>query len=54
MELNVAFSQMYLSDTNMMLLDKVNPNKAYRFDLGKGQIVEEWVIIQLRLASERH
>lgn len=34
---------MFLSDTNMLLLDTKNPNCAYRFDLGKGKIVEEWV-----------
>jgi hypothetical protein len=42
-KIDVSAAQMYLSDSNMMLLDKVNPNWAYRFDLGKGKVVEEWV-----------
>ena len=32
----------------MMLLDKVNPNLAYRYDLSKGQIVEEWVKVTVK------
>jgi hypothetical protein len=33
---------MFYSDTNMILLDSKNPNSAFRFDLGKGKVVEEW------------
>jgi hypothetical protein len=37
--------QMFNSDTNMILLDKNNKDTAYRYDLAKGKIVEEWVKI---------
>ncbi len=34
---------MYNSDTSIIFLDKNNKNSAYRYDLTKSQIVEEWV-----------
>ncbi len=41
-DIDIANAQMFYSDTNMILLDKKNPNTAFRYDLGKGKIVEEW------------
>src|SRR5690606_29788476 len=41
-DLDIKNAQMFYSDTNMILLDKNNPNSAFRYDLGKGKIVEEW------------
>lgn len=40
--LDIKNAQMFYSDTNMILLDQNNPSSAFRFDLGKGKIVEEW------------
>ena len=40
--IDITNAHMFYSDTNMILLDKKNPNTAFRFDLGKGKIVEEW------------
>lgn len=36
-----------MSDTNMILLDKRNPNSAFKYDLGSGKVVEEWVKFHL-------
>lgn len=44
-KINIKNAQMFYSDTNMILLDNNNPNAAFRYDLGKGKIVEEWVRI---------
>ncbi len=41
-DINIKNAQMFYSDTNMLLLDEKNKNSAFRFDLGKGKIVEEW------------
>jgi len=41
-DIDITNAQMFYSDTNMILLDKKNPNTAFRYDLGKGKIVEEW------------
>jgi hypothetical protein len=41
-DLDIKNAQMFYSDTNMILLDKNNPNSAFRYDLGKGKVVEEW------------
>ena len=40
--IDITNAHMFYSDTNMILLDKKNPNTAFRYDLGKGKIVEEW------------
>jgi len=32
-----------MGDTNLLLLDTLHPSTAYKFDLQKGKIVEEWV-----------
>ncbi len=40
--LDISNAQMFYSDTNMIFLDKNNPSAAFRYDLGKGKIVEEW------------
>jgi hypothetical protein len=34
---------MFMSDTNLLLLDSLHPSTAYRLDLEKGKIIEEWV-----------
>jgi hypothetical protein len=41
-DLDIKNAQMFYSDTNMILLDQNNPSSAFRYDLGKGKIVEEW------------
>ena len=53
-KLDITAAQMYLSDTNLMLLDRQNPGQAYRYDLTKGQVVEEWVNFNLYLVRQRH
>jgi hypothetical protein len=44
--IDIKNAQMFNSDTNMILLDKNNKDTAYRYDLAKGKIVEEWVSIE--------
>jgi len=34
---------MFMGDTNLLLLDSLHPSTAFRLDLEKGKIVEEWV-----------
>jgi hypothetical protein len=46
-DVNIKNVQMFNSDTNMILLDKNNKDTAYRYDLTKGKIVEEWVRIYI-------
>jgi len=41
-DLDIRNAQMFYSDTNMILLDKFNPNSAFRYDLAKGKIIDEW------------
>jgi hypothetical protein len=40
--INIKNAHMFSSDTSMMLLDNNNPGSVFRFDLGKGKIVDEW------------
>lgn len=40
--IDVRNANMFYSDSNMVLLDKLNPNSLFRYDLGTGKIVEEW------------
>ncbi len=42
---DIKNAHMFYSDTNMIFLDKENPNSVFRYDLQKGTIVEEWVNI---------
>lgn len=42
-EINIIDAKMFMSDSNMLLLDSLHPTSAYRYDLSKGKIVEEWV-----------
>ena len=41
---NIALNgaQLYNSDTNMLLLDRNNPNSLWQYDISTGKIVEEW------------
>lgn len=41
-DIDIKNALMFQSDTNMILLDKNNPNSVFRYDLGKGKIIEEW------------
>jgi hypothetical protein len=47
-DLDISEAQMFYSDTNMMLLDKNNKNSLFRYDLGKGKIVEEWTADEMK------
>jgi hypothetical protein len=42
---DIKNAQMFYSDSNMIFLDKENPNNVFRYDLQKGKIIEEWVNI---------
>lgn len=46
-DINIMDAKMFLSDSNMLLMDSFHPSSAYRYDLSKGKIVEEWVYINL-------
>jgi hypothetical protein len=50
--LDIRNAQMFYSDTNMILLDQNNPNSAFRFDLGKGKIVEEWSAEEMKTIDQ--
>jgi hypothetical protein len=42
---DIKNAHMFYSDSNMIFLDKENPNSVFRYDLQKGKVVEEWVIL---------
>ncbi len=41
-QIDIKNANMFHSDTNMILLDKNNPNTAYQYDLAKGKVIDEW------------
>jgi len=42
-EIKLKAAKMFMSDTNLLLLDSLHPSTVYRLDLEKAKIVEEWV-----------
>lgn len=42
-EIRLKGAKMFMGDRNLLLLDSLHPSTAYRLDLEKGKIVEEWV-----------
>lgn len=43
-EINLKKGQMFRGDTNILFLDKNNPNLVYQYDIPKSEIVSEWSI----------
>lgn len=42
-DIEISSAQMFNSDSSIVFLDKNNKNSAFKYDLTKSQIVEEWV-----------
>ena len=43
-DISLKNGQMFLSDTNMLFLDTMNPNVIYQYDIPSAKIVSEWEV----------